>query len=228
MIETKGKIFFILLFFCILISPFAQDNTQSIHDSGKAELSYAFGMAVAYDLAQTGLEFDYNAFVRGFREVMENRPTDLSIEEAYGIVDAAIYEAMTAQAEINLQIENAFLAENAARPGVHTTPSGLQYEIIVEGYGNRPTTDSVVRVHYEGCLADGTVFDSSYTNGETLDFHLQQVIEGWKEGLTLMREGGTSRLYIPSRLGYGSQGASGIIPPYSVLIFKVELLKIIE
>jgi FKBP-type peptidyl-prolyl cis-trans isomerase len=125
------------------------------------------------------------------------------------------------------KIGNEFLAENSKRPGINITPSGLQYEVIREGTGAKPNAEDEVRVHYEGKLIDGTVFDSSYENGEPIEFPLYRVIPGWSEGVQLMSIGSKYILYIPYGLGYGESGA-GPIPPYSTLIFEVELLDIIN
>ncbi len=119
-----------------------------------------------------------------------------------------------------------FLENNAKRPEVKTTPSGLQYEVIEATLGLKPKATDKVRVHYEGTLTDGTVFDSSYKRGEPITFGLNQVIKGWTEGLQLMSVGSKYKLYIPYELGYGAQGAGGSIPPYATLIFTVELLGI--
>ena len=119
-----------------------------------------------------------------------------------------------------------FLEENERRPEVMTTASGLQYEIISSGYGNSPGPGDYVRVHYDGMLLDGSVFDSSHWYGEPIEFNLDWVIPGWSEGLQLMNVGSSYRLYIPYDLAYGAEGG-GPIPPYSTLIFDVELLEII-
>lgn len=121
----------------------------------------------------------------------------------------------------------AFLAENAKKAGVKTTASGLQYEVITEGKGARPKATDQVKVHYEGKLVDGTVFDSSVKRGEPVTFPLNQVIPGWTEGVQLMTVGSKYRLVIPAALGYGEQGA-GPIPPNAVLVFEVELLDIVK
>ncbi len=117
-----------------------------------------------------------------------------------------------------------FLAENAKQAGVTTLPSGLQYKVLVEGKGPKPTADQVVKVNYEGTLIDGTVFDSSYKRGQPIEFPVTGVIRGWVEGLQLMTVGSTWMLYIPSDLAYGPRGAGGLIGPNETLIFKVELL----
>ena len=119
-----------------------------------------------------------------------------------------------------------FLADNAKKADVVTTESGLQYEVLEEGNGPKPTAASTVKVHYEGTLIDGTVFDSSYQRGEPIEFPLSGVIKGWTEGLQLMPVGSKYKLYIPYELAYGERGAGASIPPYAALIFTVELLEI--
>jgi FKBP-type peptidyl-prolyl cis-trans isomerase len=119
-----------------------------------------------------------------------------------------------------------FLAENAKREGVKTTASGLQYEVLEGTLGQKPKATDTVRVHYEGTLIDGTVFDSSYKRGESISFPLNGVIKGWTEGLQLMSIGSKYKLYIPYQLAYGERGAGASIPPYAALIFTVELLGI--
>lgn len=129
-------------------------------------------------------------------------------------------------AEANLKAGEEFLAENGKRPEVVTTESGLQYEVLTEGNGIKPTVDDAVTVHYTGKLIDGTVFDSSIERGEPITFGVTQVIPGWVEALQLMSVGSKWRLYIPSDLAYGSRGAGGVIGPNSTLIFDVELLEV--
>ncbi|MCE9588072.1 MAG: FKBP-type peptidyl-prolyl cis-trans isomerase [Verrucomicrobia bacterium] len=126
----------------------------------------------------------------------------------------------------NLAKGQAFLKENATKPGVHTTPSGLQYKVITEGHGKSPKATDTVLVHYRGTTIDGTEFDSSYKRNEPISFPLNGVIPGWTEGVQLMKEGGKLQLFIPSNLAYGSRGAGGVIPPDATLIFDIELLKV--
>ena len=120
-----------------------------------------------------------------------------------------------------------YLEENAKRSGVTQTKSGLQYEVLAEGNGKSPKATDKVRCHYEGRLLDGTVFDSSYKRGEPADFGLNQVIPGWTEGVQLMKEGAKYRFHIPYLLAYGERGAGAQIPPYSTLVFDVELIKVL-
>jgi FKBP-type peptidyl-prolyl cis-trans isomerase FkpA len=194
----------------------------------RSKTSLAFGMVIGSDLKQTGLQFDYAAFAEGFRLAVEGGEVPYTTEEAVGIVQAAFQEAMAKQNEENKQKELQFLAENGGKDGVRSTESGLQYEVIAEGSGEKPGETDMVRVHYEGALTNGTVFDSSYERGESAEFPLAQVIPGWSEGIRLMNTGSTYRFYIPSALAYGSQGVGQVIPPYATLVFKVELLEIIS
>ena len=194
----------------------------------KAEMSYAFGMLVAMDLVETGLEFNYDAFVRGFRNVMEKEETRYTTEEAVARIQAVFTAAQAGIAERNRVIGEFFLVENAKRPEVAVTSSGLQYEVILEGSGEIPGAADVVMVHYEGMTIDEVVFDSTYERGEPFEVPLDQVIQGWSEGLRMMREGGRAKLYIPPHLAYGENGAGGAIGPNSVIIFEVELIAIVR
>jgi FKBP-type peptidyl-prolyl cis-trans isomerase FkpA len=203
--------------------PEAPGGTQEDLDT-----SYAFGMVIGSDLKQTGLTFNYNAFIRGLKESLEDEETRFTMDDAVLKVQTAFMAAMAQRAEENRQKEQAFLEENSAKPGIHHTESGLQYEVIAEGSGEKPGASDMVRVHYKGTLTDGTVFDSSYTRGEPAEFPLDAVIPGWTEGIQLMSEGAFYRLYVPSKLAYGEQGAGSVIPPYATLIFEVELLSILE
>lgn len=193
----------------------------------KGEASYAFGMAIGTSIKATAVEIDYAQFVKGMKDVLEGKGGKLSQEEAEAVINKAIGAAMAKAGEENLAKEQAFFEENAKKPGIFATASGLQYEIISEGSGSKPLATDLVKVHYEGKLRDGTVFDSSIARGEPVQFQLNQVIPGWSEGVQLMNQGGKYRFYIPSALGYGQQGAGGAIGPNETLIFEVELLEIL-
>ena len=125
-----------------------------------------------------------------------------------------------------MSADQKYLDDNAKKTGVVVLPSGLQYKVEKAGSGKKPGARDTVVVHYEGRLIDGSVFDSSYQRGETISFPLNGVIPGWTEGLQLVKEGGKIQLYIPPELGYGSRGASNVIPPNAALVFDVELIKI--
>ena len=193
-----------------------------------ADTSYAFGMAFSSQFKDMGLDFDYDAFVRGFREYLEGKDTRFSLNEAMTRVNTVYNEVMAAQTETLQQEEMAYLAENSKKDGIIVTPSGLQYEVITQGTGQKPKESDTVQVHYQGALIDGTIFDSSYSRGEPTEFLLSKVIPGWIEGIQLMNEGSTYRFYIPSELAYGQRGFGEQIPPYATLVFEVELLSIIN
>ena len=127
---------------------------------------------------------------------------------------------------LSLEMNAAFLADNAKKPGVKTTPSGLQVRTVKTGEGKQPGPTSTVTVHYAGALINGKEFDSSIGRGEPISFPLNRVIPGWTEGLQLMREGETAELVIPQDLGYGPEGSGRSIPPYQTLVFQVELIKV--
>jgi FKBP-type peptidyl-prolyl cis-trans isomerase len=211
---------------CLCIAEGVSDRNSG--GSGDADSSYAFGVALGSDFKQAGLSFDYEALLQGLRDSMEGRETRISLEDAIPLIQAALQEGMLKLAEENRQRGLDFLAENAQKPGVLSTPSGLQYEVISEGTGPKPQPSDTVSVHYEGALLNGEIFDSSYAREEPAEFALDGVIPGWTEGIQLMNVGGSYRFFIPSGLAYGEQGYGNIIPANSTLIFKVELLKIVE
>ena len=223
------RLWIILLLFCAA-TVHARAIKEDIRKTDeKARTSYAFGMAVGSNLRTAGVEFDYDAFAQGLKAMIENSENALfSEEEAVEIVEAALFNSMEKKAAENLAIEERFLAENRGKPGIKVTSSGLQYEVLREGSGEKPFSNSVVRVHYEGRLMDGTVFDNSYSDEEGVLIPLNRVIPGWTEGMMLMSIGSKYRFYIPSRLAYGKTGAYQVIPPNSPLIFTVELVEIIS
>ena len=194
-----------------------------------ARISYAFGMAIAanLDLSSLGIEFDYTAFADGLKAVLEpDVMPQLSENEAMEIVETAYYNAMERIAEEYRIREEAFLSMNSLMTGIITTKSGLQYEKITETAGEKPEYSSTVRVHYTGSFTDGSIFDYSYEEDGAY-IPLSGVITGWTEGVMLMSPGSVYKLYIPSHLAYGKDGIQGVVPPYSTLIFTVELLEIL-
>ncbi len=198
------------------------------------KVSYALGSMIANDLKKNGVDtLDVNYFSRAFN-VTYGKDTALYNESEVKAIMEMFSQQMRMKQEIKKQQEidsaNAegkkFLAQNKMKTGVITTPSGLQYKIIKPGTGNYPQETDQVKVHYEGKLLDGKVFDSSFERKEPATFGLNQVIRGWTEGLQHINEGGELELYIPYDLAYGEQGAGGMIPPYATLIFKVQLIRI--
>lgn len=190
-------------------------------------LSYSLGMSMATQLMQTGLEsLDVEAFVKAFSEIMKNEETTMSLEEASKHIQEYFSAKQNEMLEMNKQKGELFLAENAKKENVVTLPSGLQYEILTEGDGATPTATDTVKCHYHGTLIDGTVFDSSVQRGQPATFGVTQVIKGWVEALQLMPVGSKWRLFVPSDMAYGQQGAGNDIQPNATLIFEVELLEI--
>ena len=165
-------------------------------------------------------------FAQAIKDVIEGNKTAISHEEARDIVNKYFEEMQAKMSADAIEQGAAFLEENAKKEGVVVLPSGLQYEIITEGTGNKASATDQVECHYEGKLIDGTVFDSSYKRNQPATFGVNQVIPGWVEALQLMPAGSKWRLYIPSDLAYGAQGAGDVIPPHSTLVFDVELLDI--
>ena len=228
---TLMLIFFGSAAFCAA-GAIAEDSRRG---NEKADTSYAFGMLVAEDLVDTGLEFNYYAFMQGFRDAMEKEETRLTTDEAVEKVQASFNrlealdnEKRQREGERNLTEGAAFLAENAKRSKVIVTASGLQYETVSEGTGDTPGISDTVLVHYRGTTVDGTVFDSTYNDGNPIEIPLDRVIPGWSEGLRMMKEGGRSILYIPPDLAYGERSTGPVIGPNSVLVFEVELLNIVR
>lgn len=207
-------------------------------DTNQQQVSYIIGRDLARNFAQQGLELDIDILAAALREGMQGQPSQLTQEQMQaamqqlqeqlgGAPDEDDNPDLAPNAMNNNKAEGeAFLAENAQKPGVTTLPSGLQYEIITEGSGKKPTLRSSVTTHYHGTLPNGTVFDSSYQRGQPATFGVNQVIAGWTEALQLMPEGSKWRLSIPSDLAYGKRGAGRDIGPDSALIFDVELLKV--
>jgi FKBP-type peptidyl-prolyl cis-trans isomerase len=224
--------------FLILLGGCKDDAAESGGNgiSMDKDTSYAVGMYLASQFAIPDVHYDYKSLMEGFEAFTEAGETRFSMEEAIAKIQAAFQQISAREDEknqalgaANLEEGNAFLAENREKPGIVTTANGLQYEVITEGGGAKPSATDMVRVNYEGSLLDGTVFDSSYARDEPAEFALNGVIPGWTEGLQLMSEGSTYRFFIPSDLAYGTQGAGGgLIPPNSTLIFKVELLSVLK
>ena len=191
------------------------------------KISYAIGLSMGQNLMGSGVtSLDYADLAAGIKDVLEKNQPQISYQEAQQILGKFFSELEAKIAGEAKAAGEAFLAENAKREGVKVTDSGLQYEVLEATIGQKPKATDKVRVHYEGTLIDGTVFDSSYKRGESITFGLNQVIKGWTEGLQLMSIGSKYKLYLPYQLAYGERGAGANIPPYAALIFTVELLGI--
>ncbi len=188
-------------------------------------VSYALGMDVAKSLASSGVEINTGSFTKGMDAILKQQQALFGEEEKIRILKDAFTKAADAKMTAKKQEENAFFASIKGKPNVQHLQDGLYYEVIEQGTGAKPTEHDEVNVHYKGTLANGKVFDSSYDRGAPLDLQLGRVIRGWQLGIPLMSIGAKYRFYIPSSLGYGERDM-GEIPPFSALIFDIELLGI--
>ena len=204
-------------------SAIAQDDRLA---TDEAKVSYGLGMMIGENISQQFDELDYDLLFEALKAQAEGEETLISLEEAQTALQEQQQAAAAAAAAENSAAGEAFLAENAAREGVTVTDSGLQYEVMTEAEGEKPTLEDTVSVHYVGTLMDGTEFDSSVARGEPATFPLQGVIPGWTEGVQLMNVGSKYRFVIPSDLAYGDRGAGQAIGPGETLVFEVELLEI--
>ena len=198
------------------------------------KLSYALGIGIGSQLAGMGAkELNIDDFAQAIKDVISGAGLKVDNAEAQTLVQNFFQEQeakqQAAAAEAGKAAKaagEAFLAENAKKDGVVTLPSGLQYQVLKEGNGKKPSATDQVVCHYEGTLIDGTVFDSSYKRNEPATFGLNQVIAGWTEGVQLMSEGAKYRVFIPYNLAYGERGAGAQIPPFAALVFDVELIQV--
>ena len=198
------------------------------------KLSYALGIGIGSQLAGMGAkELNIDDFAQAIKDVISGSELKVDNAEAQTLVQnffqeqEAKQQAATAEAgKAAKAAGEAFLAENGKKEGVVTLPSGLQYQVLKEGNGKKPSATDQVVCHYEGTLIDGTVFDSSYQRNQPATFGLNQVIAGWTEGVQLMQEGAKYRFFIPYNLAYGERGAGAQIPPFAALVFDVELIEV--
>ena len=192
------------------------------------KFSYAIGLGIGQNLLSMGAQgINVEDFAQAIADVLNRNELAMRHNEAREIVNKYFMELEEKMNAENIEKGKAFLAENAKKEGIITLPSGLQYEVITEGNGKKPSATDRVKCHYEGTLIDGTLFDSSIKRGQPAVFGVNQVIKGWVEALQLMSEGSKWRLFIPSELGYGAQQAGEMIPPHSTLIFEVELIEVL-
>ena len=198
------------------------------------KVSYALGIGIGHQLANMGgQELNIDDFAQAVKDVLGGKELKIKSSEAQQIVqdffaeqEKKISQQRQEAGKAHKEAGEKYLAENAKKEGIVTLPSGLQYQVLKEGNGKKPSAKDSVKCHYEGFLIDGTVFDSSVQRGEPAVFGLQQVIAGWTEGLQLMQEGAKYRFFVPYRLAYGEGGAGSSIPPFAALIFDVELLQV--
>lgn len=197
------------------------------------KLSYALGIGIGSQLAGMGAkELNIDDFAQAIKDVISGSQLKVDNVEAQTLVQNFFQEQEAKQqaaAEAGKAAKaegEAFLAENGKKEGIVTLPSGLQYQVLKEGNGKKPSATDQVVCHYEGTLIDGTVFDSSYQRNQPATFGLNQVIPGWTEGVQLMQEGAKYRFFIPYKLAYGERGAGAQIPPFATLVFDVELIEV--
>lgn len=193
-------------------------------------VSYALGVQLGDKSAEAiaKQELRTDVFARAYNDALFGAETVMTPEYARMYLDAYEKKLIQQENDARKKEQEAFFAANKLREGVVETASGLQYEVVREGQGEKPGPNDKVKVHYEGRLLNGTVFDSSIKRGRPIEFKLSRVIQGWSEGVSLMQEGAKYTLYIPYQLGYGVQGAGDVIKPYSALIFEVELIEIVK
>ena len=191
--------------------------------------SYAIGASISFDLKSRGLSvLNYAALVQAMQDVFAGKNPQITMQDGQQAIMAYFTSLKKKQEEPLIAAAASFLAENKKKKGVITLPSGLQYEILTAAKGAKPKSTDSVTVHYKGTLTDGKQFESSYERNQPATLSLTQVIQGWVEGLQLMSVGAKYRFYIPYQLGWGANGAGQDIPPYSVVIFEIELLKIAQ
>jgi FKBP-type peptidyl-prolyl cis-trans isomerase len=214
-------------------APAGQSQAAPVLNTTTEKFSYAVGMNLGAMLRRQTVEMDPKLVIRGLEDTLNNKPLALTEEEARTVfmqVQARVQrEEMEKRKELaaaNKKSGDAFLAENKGKPGVVTLPSGLQYKILQEGAGPKPTASDTVVCNYRGTLIDGKEFDSSYKRGKPATFPVNGVIKGWTEALQLMPVGSKWQLFIPPDLAYGDAGAGKDIGPDATLIFEVELVSI--
>ncbi|TDO05614.1 FKBP-type peptidyl-prolyl cis-trans isomerase [Sunxiuqinia elliptica] len=192
------------------------------------EFSYALGLSIASNLIQSGVKtIEPSNFMLALEDIFTGKEPRLTPEMANKILQAFMEKQQSGEGKVNLEEGLKFLAENREKEGIIETASGLQYQVLEEGEGEKPSPSDQVKCHYHGTLIDGTVFDSSVQRGEPATFPVNGVIQGWVEALQMMTTGSKWRLYVPSDLAYGDRGAGGAIGPNTTLIFEVELLEIV-
>lgn len=190
------------------------------------KLSYSLGLMIGKRMLQNYESLDFDVMLKAMQAGYGNGETAMTEADADKFLRAFAKEQQSKAAAAAKEKGEKFLAENKAKEGVKVTDSGLQYEVVKAGTGDKPKPTDQVKVHYRGTLLDGTEFDSSYSRNQPATFPLNRVIKGWQEGLQLMSPGAEFTFYIPADLAYGSNGAGGNIGPNETLVFKVELLEV--
>lgn len=215
-----------------LSAPVLSQETPALKTQ-KDKVSYGIGVDMGKSFKQQGIDVDVDVMVRGMKDAFAGGKLQMTDQELFATMSAYQTELKQKHAaankiamEENKKVGDAFLAANRTKEGVMTLPSGLQYKVIKEGQGKKPTDADTVECHYRGTLVNGTEFDSSYRRGEPIAFKVSSVIAGWKEALKLMPVGSKWQLFVPPHLAYGVRGAGMTIGPNATLIFEVELLAV--
>ncbi len=231
MISRRIQMFLTCAFVAVAPYAIAQDDAKPAADSGmdeKEKTSYCVGQQFGQMISGGASFIDVESLVVGLKDALDKLPSKVSEEEMQKLLQQLQKQMMEAEFADNKKAGEDFLAENGKKEGVITTASGLQYKVLTEGKGRTPKATDTVSTHYRGTFIDGKEFDSSYKRNTPAEFGVTQVIAGWTEVLQLMKEGGKMQLWVPYSLAYGEQGRQPAIPPYSMLIFEVELLKIVD
>jgi FKBP-type peptidyl-prolyl cis-trans isomerase FklB len=208
-----------------------EQKTSSAYASNTERASYGIGLNMANNVKGAPFELDNDAIVKGVTDGLagaEQQVTQEDISKAIQTLQEEYFEKQKLEREKSAEIGKTYLAENAKKPNIKVTESGLQYEVIQSGKGRTPKETDKVKTHYHGTLISGEVFDSSVERGEPAEFQVNRVIKGWTEALQLMKEGDKWRLHIPAELAYGERSPSPKIPPNSALVFEVELLEVVD
>ena len=193
------------------------------------KISYALGLSIGNNFQSSGIDkINLDDFMRGLTHVLNDETPEISYDEAKDVINDFFVKLQEEKLTLNKKAGEEFLSINKGKDGVVELPSGLQYQVLKKGTGAKPAAEDSVKCHYHGTLINGTVFDSSVERGEPAVFGVSQVIPGWVEALQLMETGSKWKLFIPSDLAYGENGAGGAIEPNSTLIFEVELLEIVK
>lgn len=227
------KLLGVVLTASVLSSCGGQGVTKKALKTELDSVSYAIGMDVAKNVKTNVSEIDSELFIQGYMNYLDSTNILIKEEGVQEVLSAYFQKKQAekmkeqqAEGEKNKVANEKFLEDNKSKDGVKVTESGLQYLVMKEGAGEKPTAESKVKVHYHGTLIDGTVFDSSVERGEPAEFGVNQVIKGWTEGLQLMSVGSKYKFFIPQDLAYGARQTGEKIKPYSTLVFEVELLEV--
>ncbi len=222
-----------LLLFCVIgYGLMTTAHAEKQPQTEDEKLSYVLGVLAAQNILQQPIKLDAESFMQAITDVLKQSDMKMTGPEMQQVFNGYREKQLQLQKEFQQQASknktdgDAFLAENKKKSGIVELPSGLQYRILKQGSGKKPTLSDTVEVHYRGTLLDGKVFDSSYKREQSLRIPLNGVIKGWQEALPMMATGSKWQIYVPSHLGYGAQGAPPDIQPNSTLIFDIELISV--